>query len=106
VKTVHSFFPKTFIEEVLKKDPGGASIVLKSVLVDVPLISIGYKYNKKCVLYFVMSENAGYTTLGEPYQMKFPDQLGNIRIQEVSRPAIISRYFQDSNCVDVHNQLR
>jgi hypothetical protein len=53
-----------------------------------------------------MSENAGDTTLGEPYQMKFPDQFGNIHIREVSRPDVISRYFQDSNCVDVHNQLR
>jgi hypothetical protein len=76
------------------------------VLDGVPLIAIGYKYNKKRVLHFVMSENAGDTTLGEPYQMKFPDQFGNIHIREVSRPDVISRYFQDSNCVDVHNQLR
>jgi hypothetical protein len=77
-------FPKSFIEEVLKEEPGGASIVLKSELDDVPLIAVGYKYNKKHVLHFVMSENAGDTTLGEPYQMKFPDQFGNIHIQEIS----------------------
>jgi hypothetical protein len=106
VKTAHSLFPKSFIEDILAKEPGGASIVLRSVLEDVPLIAIGYKYNKKRVLHFVMSENAGSTTDGDPYQMKFADQFGNIHIREIPRPEVISTYFQDSNCVDVHNQLR
>jgi hypothetical protein len=55
VKTAHSFFPKSIIEEVLMEEPGGASIVLKSELDGVILIAIGYEYNKKHVLYFVMS---------------------------------------------------
>ena len=84
VKTAHSLFPKSFIEDVLKEEPGGASIVLRSVLDDVPLIAIGYKYNKRRVLHFVMSENAGNTTEGDPYQMKFADQFGNIHIREIS----------------------
>ena len=106
VLTVHSLFPKSFIEDVLKEEPGGASIVLRSVLDDIPLIAIGYKYNKRRVLHFVMSENAGNTTEGDPYQMKFTDQFGNIQIRKISRPEVISMYFQDSNFVDVHNQLR
>ena len=54
-----------------------------------------------------MSENSGNTTEGDLYQMKFPDQFGNIHIRETScPPAVISVYFQDSNCVDIYNQLR
>ena len=38
--------------------------------------------------------------------MKFPDQFGNVTIRYIERPQLISEYFRDANCVDVHNQLR
>jgi hypothetical protein len=106
VKTAHSLFPKAFIEDVLKSQPGGTSISLRGELDGVGMIAIGYKYNKSRVLHFIMSENAGSTCDGEPYQMKFPDEHGNIHIREVPRPAVISEYFAACNSVDVHNQLR
>jgi hypothetical protein len=106
VKTAHRHFPKAFIEDVLKGEPGGARIVLKGEVGGVKLVAIGYKYNKKRVLHFIMSENAGSTSDGDPYEMKFPDEYGNINIREISRPEVVSAYFNDSNCVDVHNQLR
>jgi hypothetical protein len=59
---------------VLKPQPGGTSISLHGELDGVGLIAIGYKYNKSCVLHFIMSENAGSTYNGDPYQMKFPDE--------------------------------
>ncbi len=53
-----------------------------------------------------MSESAGSTEEGKPYQMKFPDAFGNVHVRSVPRPEVISDFFDDSNCVDIHNQLR
>jgi hypothetical protein len=106
VKTSHKLFPKQFIEETLKEEPGGSSIKLKAEVEGVKLIAIGYKYNKRRTLHFIMSENAGSTASGEPYQMKFSDNNGNMHVRNVPRPQVISDYFKDSNCVDIHNQLR
>jgi hypothetical protein len=72
----------------------------------VKLIAIGYKYNKKRTLQFIMSENAGSTKSGDPYQMKFSDDNGNMHSRDVPRPQVISDYFRESNYVDIHNQLR
>jgi hypothetical protein len=107
VKTAHKLFPKQFLEEVLKDAPGGMSLKLLSTYQGVHLIAVGFKYNKrKHVLHFIMTENAGSTGPGNLYEMKFADQHGNVCICEVSRPEVISEFFDDCNCVDVHNQLR
>ena len=106
VKTAHRLFPKQYIEDLLKEEPGGTSVKLQAVVEGVKLIALGYKYQKKRVLHFIMSQNAGSTAPGEPYEMKFPDSNGNVNIRQVPRPAIVSEYFKHSNCVDVHNQLR
>jgi hypothetical protein len=53
-----------------------------------------------------MSESAGSTEEGKPYQMKFPDAFGNVHVRSVPHPEVISDFFDDSNCVDIHNQLR
>ena len=34
------------------------------------------------------------------------NRFGNIDVRYVPRPQVISRYFNDSNCIDMHNQLR
>ena len=73
---------------------------------DVDLIYIGYKYNKKKVLTFVMTHGASSTTHEEPYEARFPDKFVNVCIRHVARPDIISNYFKFSNVVDVHNQAR
>jgi hypothetical protein len=81
VKTAHSL-----------SELGGTSITLHGKLDGVELISIGYKYNKLHVLqHFIMSENAGSTCNGDPYQMNFPHEYGNIHVREVPSPAV---YFQ------------
>ena len=108
VKTAHSRSPKKFLEDKMKDFPGGTWITLEATpeKEKIPLICIGYKYNKKKVLTFVMSRGAGKTTDGEPYEARFPDKYGNVCIRLVRRPAIISTFFKYSNCVDVHNQAR
>ena len=108
VKMNKTGFPKSEIQEVLQDAPGGTSIVLKATepKSKCKLIAIGYKYNSKKVLHFIASEGAGSTTPGKPYLMRYPDEYGNVTYCEVPRPEIISKFFKQSNCVDVHNQLR
>ena len=47
VKTAHSFYPKQWLEEKMKGWPGGSHLVLEGTKDNIPLIAIGYKYNKK-----------------------------------------------------------
>ena len=47
---------------------------------DRPLISIGYKYNMRKVLYFIVTENAGNIQAGIPYLSKYCDQFTNASI--------------------------
>ena len=107
VKTAHARSPKNWLEEKMKDYPGGTWIVLEGTAEKgVPLMAIGYKYNKKKVLTFVGTRGAGSTNQGEPYEARFPDKYGNVCVRHVARPSIVSHYFNYSNCVDVHNQGR
>ena len=67
------------------------------------LVSTRYKYNRKKALVFVCSEGAGIIATGESYLAKFQDFFGNVCIYQVVWPAVISRYFDYSHQVDVHN---
>ena len=73
---------------------------------ELDLVSIGYKFNRKKVLVFVCSIGAGTTGTGEPYLAKFLNSFGNVYVCQVARPAVISRYFDHSDQVDMHNQAR
>jgi len=108
IKTGHSRSPKVWLEEKMKDYLGGTWITLKDIPVkeNVHLICIGYKYNKKKVLTFVMTKRAGKSTDGEPYKARFPDKYDNVCVQLVQRPAIFANYFKYSNCVNMHNQAR
>ena len=86
--------------------PGGVKIVLKATYHDIPLIAIGYSYSTRTSLCFVATKNAGSTRAGEPYEMKFTDDFGNVVAREVERPEILSEFFKYSNKIDVHNQKR
>ncbi len=72
----------------------------------IDLVCIGYKYNKKKVLTFVLSKGAGLTLEGVPYEARFPDIFGNVCIYHVSRPQVVSNHFKYCNMVDLHNQVR
>ncbi len=108
VKTNSSGYPKKEIHSILKNCPGGTSVVLETTdpQTKLKLIAVGYKYNSKKVLFFIASERAGSTVNGKPYEMKYQDCYGNIAYRNIPRPEMISQYFEDSNCIDVHNQLR
>ena len=67
VKTNTKGFCKETIENLTKYWPGGSYLVLRSKPM-VPgvrtLIAIGYKYNARKVLYFIVIDNSGSTQTG------------------------------------------
>ncbi len=108
VKTAHKDYPKKFIDEKLKNMPGGVHLVLEGIheITEEKLIAIGYRYNSKKTLFFVMSPGAGSTRPGTPYEMKFPTEHENVGVRMVDRPDAISKFFMHSNVIDKHNQAR
>ncbi len=107
MKQYHNLFSKDFIEDALKDAPGGVHIVLEGTTRDeVSLVAIGYQYSRKIVLHFILTENAGDSGPGDPYEMKYMDTYGNICTWYVDRPEVISKFSASSNVIDTHNQLR
>ena len=56
-----------------------------------PLIDIGYKYNARKVLSFIVTDKAGSTKSGIPYLSKYPDQFNNVSIRPVSLTLVMSK---------------
>ncbi len=70
VKTGHSRIPKAFLEEEMAGFCPGSWVVLEHTSDSgVPMICIGYKYNRKRVLTFIMSKGCGGTQPGPPYHV-------------------------------------
>jgi hypothetical protein len=106
VKTSHAHFPKDWLLTTLQPLPAGSRVVLTSTVNGQDLMAVGYKYNRRKVLFFVATRGAGVTTDGQPYLQRFPDAHGNLVVREVPRPAVVSKYFEVSPRVDNHNQSR
>ena len=108
VKTAHSWFPKKQIEKQMKSFPSGAYLVMECTapVTGVKLVAVGYKYNTRKVLLFVMTKDAGHTQPGAPYIARFTDVFGNIKQRRVERPDCISKYFRHANAIDRHNHIR
>jgi len=102
VKTAHTGVPKKQIEDLMEDWPGGTYVVFEAG----DLIVVGYKYNSRKVLVFIMTKNAGSTKPGTVYQARFSDTHGNTRTRDVTRPQVLSDYFKDCNAIDIHNQVR
>ena len=71
-----------------------------------PLIAVGYKYNVREFLSFIVTENAGITKAGLPYLSKYPDQFTNVAIQSDACLLVMSKFFGAVNEVDSHNKSR
>ena len=72
---------------------------------DRPLIAIGYKYNVRKVLSFIVTYNTGSTNNGIPYLYNYPDQFTNVAIRPVAHPLVVSKKSA-VNEVDSHNKSR
>ncbi len=108
IKTGHKMYPKKFIEDTLEGMPGGVQLILEGVHqhTEERLIAMGFCYSIRKTLCFVMSPGAGSTKPGDPYEMKYPTEHENVGVRFVSHPDVVSKYFQQSNVIDKHNQAR
>jgi hypothetical protein len=107
IKTGHALYPEKFMQDKLKEALGGCWITMKGKGPrGTDLLAIGYKYNSKKILKFVATSDAGSTKAGTPSVMKFCDSYNNVCVHKVDRPAIVSQFFDDSNCIDSHNHVR
>ena len=80
---------KETIEKLKKDCPGGSYLVLRTNTIvprGRPLIAIGYKYNTRKVIYFIVTDNTGITQTGIPCLSKYPEQFTNVEIFPVARP--------------------
>ena len=71
-----------------------------------PIIAIGYKYNARKVLYFIVTDNTGSTQTGLPYLFKYPDQFSNFFIRPVARTLVMYKFFGSINEVNSHSKSR
>jgi hypothetical protein len=65
-----------------------------------------YKYNRRKVLFFISTFGAGGMADGNPYIQRWADDNGNIVTRDISRPHVVSNYFERSPRVDNHNKSR
>ena len=96
VKTNTKGFCKETIEKLTKDRPGGSYLVLRikpMVSGGRPLIAIGYKYNARKVISFIVTDNAGSKKTGIPYLSKYADQFTNVAILPIARPLVMSKQF-------------
>ena len=95
IKTAFSMTPKKWLEATMKDFPGGTWITMEGESNNngVKMVCIGYKYNKKKVLTFLLTKGAGSSEAGEPYSAKFPDKYGNVCVRHVARPQCITNFF-------------
>ena len=83
--------------------PGSTWIVLQGYTKKVNLLTIGYKYNKKSIMTFVLSEGSGSTVARWIYQANFSDEHGNVHTRDVPRPKVLNTYFNLCGLVNSHN---
>ena len=55
---------------------------------DRDIIAVGYNYNQKKVLFFIMTSGAGSLQDGQPHLCKFSDEHGNTATKAVRRPYV------------------
>ena len=90
VKTAHALYPKKYIEKALEGGPGGIWIVMKGTHTNgKALVAVGYMYSSRKTLFFIATEGAGSTRAGDPYEMKWADEWGNIQVRNVQRPEML-----------------
>ena len=109
VKQIDKYFPKQALYDLMEHAEAGAKAALKLEAggeFERGIIAVGYKYNQRKVLYFIMTSGAGSLQDGQPYLSKFTDEYGNTVIKEVRRPQVISQYFARANKIDAINGMR
>ena len=100
---------KETVENLTKDLPRGSYLVLR-IRNMVPRvrspIDIGYNYNARKVLYFMVIDNEVSTQTGPPYLSKHPDQFYNVYIHFVDCSLVVYKFFGSVNEVYSHNKSR
>jgi hypothetical protein len=78
---------------------------MESTHQDVPLVALVNWNSTRTALILVATKDAGTTAKGTPYEMKYTDDLGNVKICYVDCPEITSKNFEHSNMIDQRNQV-
>ena len=91
LKTNSYGYPKAFLEMKMKYYPAGSYLVLeKCTKEEIDLLAIGYKYNRKKIMFFISTKSAGHAEEGGNHIR----QDGKIRIMTLvweRFPSILSR---------------
>lgn len=74
---------------------------LGSYIVVQHLIAIGYKHNRKKVLFFMATSGSGNFEDGITFKQRYPDKYGNLHICENPRQKIISQYLKNQTILAV-----
>ena len=92
----------------MKDWPGGSHLVMETKTINnTGLLAIGYKYNRRKVLCFLTTKGAGHTKAEKAYyKTRWKDENNNTQSRGVPRSEICSKYFENCNAIDVHNQGR
>ena len=106
IKNAHRYYPKLYIENMMKTWPSGTHVVMETTKNLKKYYAIGYKYSSKKVICFIASEKAGHTLRGAPYKAKWVDVNNTVAMRDIPRPHIVSQFFTHSNQIDKHNHAR
>ena len=93
----------------MKYWPGGSYLVMKStprVTGEIPLLTIGYKYNSSHVLRFIATEGGVSTAPGDPYLSCLPYIYSNVYACPIVFPHLLGGYFNAYNSIYNHNSMR
>jgi hypothetical protein len=98
---------KKFTEETLEGTSGGVHLILEAIHQHTKerLVALSCCYSISKTLFF-MRPGAESTRPGVPYEMKYPTEYDNVGFQFFSCPDVVSKYFQLSNIIDMHNKAR
>ena len=104
VKTGHQKIHQEFLEEEMMPFCPVSWIVLEHTSSSgMPLIYIGYKYNTKKALTFLMTKRCGNTTPDKGYETSYIRE-GEERVNKTfDLPDAISKYFQAAGLIDQNN---
>ena len=107
VKTNNKGICKETIEKLTKYCPVGYYLVLRNKPM-VPkgrsLINIGYNYNVRKVLSFIVKENSERKQEGLTYLSNYPYQFSNVPIFPVASTLVVYKFFGYVNEVESHNK--
>ena len=108
VKTGHSGFLLSTLENLMKDWPVGSYLVRKSspiFPIDRPLMAIIYKQNSSKVLVFIATEGSGSTKSGDPYLSRYPDNYYNVSILSVVCTNLLGSYFHTCSSMENHDRM-